>query len=54
VPFGFATFYPTVRLLHRTRFHYYAPFVPLVTAACIAVALWFWERGVRHYSSTGS
>jgi ABC-2 type transport system permease protein len=54
VPFGFATFYPTVRLLHRTRFHYYAPFVPLVTAACIAIALWFWERGVRHYSSTGS
>ena len=54
VPFGFATFYPTVRLLHRTRFHYYAPLVPLVTAACITAALWFWQRGVRHYSSTGS
>ena len=23
-------------------------------AACIAAALWFWQRGVRHYSSTGS
>lgn len=54
VPFGFATFYPTVRLLHRTRFHEYAPLAPVVTVVCIAVALWFWQRGVRHYSSTGS
>lgn len=54
IPFGFATFYPSVRLLHRTEFLRYAPLIPLVTAASLGVALLAWNQGVRHYSSTGS
>ncbi len=54
IPFGFATFYPSVRLLHRDEFHSYAPLVPVVAAAFLALALFSWSRGVRHYASTGS
>jgi ABC-2 type transport system permease protein len=54
IPFGFATFYPSVRLLHRAEFLRYAPLIPLVTAVCLGVALAAWNHGVRHYSSTGS
>jgi ABC-2 type transport system permease protein len=54
IPFGFATFYPTVRLLHRAEFLRYAPLIPIVTTACLAIAITAWNHGVRHYSSTGS
>jgi ABC-2 type transport system permease protein len=54
IPFGFATFYPTVRLLHRAEFLRYAPLIPVVTVACLAIAITAWNQGVRHYSSTGS
>jgi ABC-2 type transport system permease protein len=54
VPFGFASFYPSVRLLGRTAFRGYAPLVPVVAAACLAITVLVWSRGVRHYSSTGS
>jgi ABC-2 type transport system permease protein len=54
IPFGFATFYPTVRLLGREDFAQYAPLVPLVTLAVAGLALTVWNRGVRQYASTGS
>jgi ABC-2 type transport system permease protein len=54
IPFGFATFYPSVRLLHRVPFRGYAPLAPIVAAACFALALGSWSIGVRRYSSTGS
>ena len=54
IPFGFATFYPTVRLLSRGEFRNYAPLVPVVAAASLAIALLAWGQGVRRYSSTGS
>lgn len=54
IPFGFATFYPSVRLLHRSEFLRYAPIIPVVAAACLAIAISVWNSGVRHYSSTGS
>jgi ABC-2 type transport system permease protein len=54
IPFGFASFYPSVRLLGRPAFHQYAPLIPVVAAACLTIALLTWNRGVRHYSSTGS
>lgn len=54
IPFGFATFYPGARLLHRAEFLRYAPLIPVVTAICLLVAIVAWNRGVRHYSSTGS
>lgn len=54
IPFGFASFYPTVRLLNRAELRLYAPLVPVVAAATFGVMLYAWSRGVRHYSSTGS
>ncbi len=54
IPFGFASFYPSVRLLARAEFRNYAPLVPVVAAASLGLALFAWSRGVRRYASTGS
>ena len=54
VPFGLASFYPSVRLLGRTVTPEYAPLVPVVAAAFLALAISVWNFGTRHYSSTGS
>jgi len=43
-----------VRLLGRAEFRHYAPLVPLVAAASLALAGTSWRLGVRRYSSTGS
>ena len=54
VPFGFATFYPGARLLARGNFHHIGFTLPLVSVTCAALAVFSWNFGVRHYSSTGS
>lgn len=54
IPFGFASFYPSVRLLGRTAFRQYAPLIPLVAAVCLTISIAVWNFGTRHYSSTGS
>ena len=54
LPFGFAAFYPVAFLLGKEGAAALALFLPLVTAACLAIAILVWNRGVRNYSSTGS
>jgi ABC-2 type transport system permease protein len=54
IPFGFATFYPSARLLGRPEFRIYAPLIPLVAAAVFLLAATSWRIGLRRYSSTGS
>ena len=54
VPFGLASYYPSVRLLGRSVTPEYAPLVPVVAVAFFALALLLWNAGTRHYSSTGS
>jgi ABC-2 type transport system permease protein len=54
IPFGFASFYPTVRLLGRDEFHVYSWLAPVVAAGFAALALLTWRQGVKHYASTGS
>lgn len=54
IPFGFATFYPTARLLHRTEFYAYAWLIPVVAATFLTLSFAVWNRGVRNYASTGS
>ncbi|MBI3664101.1 MAG: ABC-2 family transporter protein [Acidobacteria bacterium] len=54
IPFGFATYYPSVRLLGRPEFRVYAWLVPVVAATFLTMAIALWNRGVREYSSTGS
>jgi len=43
-----------VRLLGRAVVPEYAPFVPVVAAVFLAIAISLWNFGTRHYSSTGS
>lgn len=54
IPFGLASFYPSVRLLGRAVVPEYAPFVPVVAVVFLAIAISLWNFGTRHYSSTGS
>jgi ABC-2 type transport system permease protein len=54
VPFGLASFYPSVKLLGRAVTPEYAPLVPVVAAIFFTLAVSLWNFGTRHYSSTGS
>ena len=54
IPFGLASFYPSVRLLGRTVTPEYLPLVPLVAVVFLTIAVSLWNFGTRHYSSTGS
>jgi ABC-2 type transport system permease protein len=54
IPFGLASFYPSVRMLGRTVSPEYAPLVPLVAVAFATIGISLWNLGTRHYSSTGS
>jgi ABC-2 type transport system permease protein len=54
IPFGLASFYPSVRMLGRTVSPSYAALVPVVAAVFLTAAISLWNLGTRHYSSTGS
>lgn len=54
IPFGLASFYPSVRLLGHTVTPEYLPFVPVVAVGFLIFAISMWNLGTRHYSSTGS
>ncbi len=54
IPFGLASFYPSVRLLGRAVTPEYIRFVPVVAVAFLTGAIALWNFGTRHYSSTGS
>ncbi|MFZ3214854.1 MAG: ABC-2 family transporter protein [Candidatus Acidiferrales bacterium] len=54
VPFGLASYYPSVRMLGRTISPQYAPLVPVVAVVFLTIAISLWNLGTRHYSSTGS
>jgi len=54
IPFGLASFYPSVRLLGRSATPEYAPLVPVVAFIFAMLAVSLWNFGTRHYSSTGS
>ena len=54
IPFGLASFYPSVRMLGRTISPQYAPLVPVVAIVFLTIAISLWNFGARHYSSTGT
>ena len=54
VPFGLASFYPSVKLLGRTVTPEYAALVPVVAVVFLTLAISLWNFGTRHYSSTGT
>jgi ABC-2 type transport system permease protein len=54
IPFGLASYYPSVRMLGRTASPEYIAYVPVVAIVSLAIAISVWNSGTRHYSSTGS
>ena len=54
IPFGLASFYPSVRMLGRTVTPEYVAYVPVVAAAFLTLAILTWNLGTRYYSSTGT
>jgi ABC-2 type transport system permease protein len=54
VPFGFATFYPSAKLLGHVEYDAYFLALPLVTLTFLVMSILLWNRGVQNYSSTGS
>jgi ABC-2 type transport system permease protein len=54
IPFGLASFYPSVKLLGRSVSPEYAPLLPVVAVIFFTGAVSLWNLGTRHYSSTGS
>jgi ABC-2 type transport system permease protein len=54
IPFGLASYYPSVRLLGRSVTPGYAPLVPVVAIIFLTLSISLWNFGTRHYSSTGS
>src|ERR1700679_2778859 len=54
IPFGLASFYPSVRILGRTVSPAYAPLVPVVAVVFLGMAVMLWNFGSKRYSSTGS
>jgi ABC-2 type transport system permease protein len=54
IPFGFAAFYPSAKLLGHTEHDRAFLALPLVAAVSVTLAILLWNRGVRNYSSTGS
>lgn len=54
IPFGFAAFYPSAKLLGHSEYDRVFLALPLVAAVSLALAILLWNRGVQNYSSTGS
>jgi ABC-2 type transport system permease protein len=54
IPFAFASFYPSARLLGRPEVRNLALLAPVVATAFLSLLLITWNRGLRQYSSTGS
>ncbi len=54
IPFAFASFYPTVRLLRRSEYGHFYLLVPLMAVIFFSLALTLWRAGEGNYSSTGT
>ena len=54
VPFAFAAFYPSAKLLGHDEYANYLLAMPLVAAVFLTAAIMLWNRGVNNYASTGS
>lgn len=54
LPVGFINYVPALYLLHKGGSWYYLLLSPGVAILYLALALWFWSFGIKHYHSTGS
>ncbi|MFC0187561.1 ABC transporter permease [Fictibacillus aquaticus] len=54
IPYGFTAFYPAAYFIEGSGFQQLALWTPAVALTCCAVSYWFWNRGLRAFTSTGS
>ncbi len=54
IPFGFASYFPAARLMGIASPTWQAYGAPVVAGVLLAIALWVWRFGLRHYGSTGT
>ena len=54
IPYGFTAFYPAALFIDHSGYQTLAMFTPLVAVVSAVIAYWFWNRGLRAFTSTGS
>lgn len=54
IPFGFASYFPATQMMGLDVPAWQAYGAPVVAAVVLAIALWVWRFGLRHYGSTGT
>lgn len=54
IPYAFTAFYPATYFFNDDGYRFVAALTPVVATLCCTIAYFFWTRGVRAYSSTGT
>lgn len=54
VPYGFTAFYPATYFFEGNEHIWLAVLTPVIAVASFMIAYWFWNRGIRAFTSTGS
>jgi ABC-2 type transport system permease protein len=54
IPFALVSYYPTIYLLGRISYFEVLTYILLVTGVLSFLALKVWQKGLKHYESTGS
>ncbi|WP_231607356.1 MULTISPECIES: ABC transporter permease [Fictibacillus] len=54
VPYGFTAFYPAAYFIKGSGFERMALLTPVVAIVSCIIAYWFWNRGLKAFTSTGS
>jgi ABC-2 type transport system permease protein len=54
IPYGFTAFYPAAYFIKGSGFKNLALLTPFVAIVSCLAAYWFWKKGLRAFTSTGS
>ncbi|KEO81444.1 ABC transporter permease [Tumebacillus flagellatus] len=54
IPYGFTAFYPASAFIEHSGYQSVALLTPVVAVVSCWIAYWFWGKGLRAYTSTGS
>jgi ABC-2 type transport system permease protein len=54
IPYGFTAFYPAAYFIKGSGYENLALLTPVVAIVSCALPYWFWNQGLRAFTSTGS
>ncbi|WP_417897054.1 ABC-2 family transporter protein [Bacillus haimaensis] len=54
VPYGFTAYYPATYFFEGSAHMWLAVLTPIIAVVSFMIAYWFWNRGIRAFTSTGS